>query len=282
MLRFEKNISERKNLVARLGELTGAKPHYTAAPRMAYEIGDWTVERDGTLTVEEDKANKAILQTLDAEGLIQLTNAEDETEHLKVEFALPLEGHTGGTLRNFINLIYQRAALISKATGGHFHVDIDLVNALKDEDELTLEKALEILSGHRDELTGIKVSDDKITFTGFPEFADPNTLHAYMELASSMNKQALTQKRIYPKDVDDASEKYAFRIWLTRLGMNGPEFKTTRKILMKNLSGYAAFPNAEAASKFYQKQKDKRKEEKETQARTYIDSDASDSEGKEE
>lgn len=281
MLRFEKSTSERKELVKRLGELTGEKPHYTAAPRMAYEIGDWTVERDGTLTVEDDKADEAILQTLDAEGLIRLPNTEDEPEQLKVEIALPLKGHNGCTLRNLINLIYQRASLINKATGGHFYVDIDLVNALKGADDLTLEKALEILSDHRDEMIGIKVEDEKISFTGFPELADSDTIHAYIELSSFMNKQALEQKRIYPKYVDEESEKYAFRIWLTRLGMNGSEFKTTRKILMKNLSGYAAFPNEEAARKFYQRQKAKREVEKEAQAGSSVESETSNPEGKE-
>ena len=46
MLRFEKNVEDRKVMVSRLGELVGVKPHYTMAPRMAFEIGDWTVERD--------------------------------------------------------------------------------------------------------------------------------------------------------------------------------------------------------------------------------------------
>jgi hypothetical protein len=268
MLRFEKNVEDRKVMVSRLGELVGVKPHYTMAPRMAFEIGDWTVERDGTLTVDDDKADAAILHTLSEEGLIkmpeteennQIAEQEEAHEEMAVNIALPLSGHTGNSLRNLVNLLYQRSSLVSKATGGHFHVDIDLVNALKDAGDLTLDKALEILSAHRDELIGVKVADGRITFTGFPEFADADTLHAYMALASYMNKQALDQKRIYPKYVDDESEKYALRIWLTRLGMNGPEFKTTRKNLMKNLSGYAAFPNEEAARKFYAKQEAKRK-----------------------
>lgn len=56
MMKFEKNIEERKVLVKRLGELTGISPYYTKVPRCAYEIGDYTVERDGSLTVEEDAA----------------------------------------------------------------------------------------------------------------------------------------------------------------------------------------------------------------------------------
>lgn len=41
--------------------------------------------------------------------------------------------------------------------------------------------------------------------------------------------------------MNEENEKYALRIWLTRLGMNGAEYKSTRKILMANLSGHSAF-----------------------------------------
>ena len=71
MMKFEKNIEERKVLVKRLGELTGISPYYTKVPRCAYEIGDYTVERDGSLTVEEDAADLGILAALKNEGLIK-------------------------------------------------------------------------------------------------------------------------------------------------------------------------------------------------------------------
>ena len=50
---------------------------------------------------------------------------------------------------------------------------------------------------------------------------------------------------------------------------------------MKNLSGYAAFPNEEAARKFYQRQKAKREVEKEAQAGSSVESETSNPEGKE-
>ena len=39
------------------------------------------------------------------------------------------------------------------------------------------------------------------------------------------------------------NEKYAFRCFLLRLGFIGQEYKTTRKVLMKNLEGNAAWKN---------------------------------------
>ena len=37
------------------------------------------------------------------------------------------------------------------------------------------------------------------------------------------------------------NEKYAFRCFLLRLGFIGAEYKTERKILLKNLTGSSAF-----------------------------------------
>lgn len=73
-----------------------------------------------------------------------------------------------------------------------------------------------------------------------------------------MNQQAISQKRIQAKDVNDENEKYALRTWLLRLGMNGPDFKETRKLLMENLSGHAAFRSDEEAKKFLAREKAKR------------------------
>ena len=49
------------------------------------------------------------------------------------------------------------------------------------------------------------------------------------------------QKRISTKEKEVHNEKYAFRCFLLRLGFIGEEFKTARKILLRNLSGSTAF-----------------------------------------
>ena len=69
MKKFEKNIDDRKVLVARISQLTGQESHYTRVPRCAYEIGAFTVEKDGSLTVEEG-ADETVLQTLISENMI--------------------------------------------------------------------------------------------------------------------------------------------------------------------------------------------------------------------
>ena len=70
MLKFNRNTEERKTIATRLGELTGLQPFYTRAPRYAYEIGPYTVDRNGDLFVDEEQADADILTALMNEGLI--------------------------------------------------------------------------------------------------------------------------------------------------------------------------------------------------------------------
>lgn len=352
MLRFNKNVEERKTIAHRLGELTGIQPFYTRAPLYTYEVGPYVIDREGNLLVDENQADPEILTALMSEGLItggevvgteasvdegeeqpfdegenpdvEETQEVDETpeedadpqemdtapqedsgdeletgglEHeesndpaeegnpavedapteedaptdpsasaeaadegvdMGMNFPIPIGQHTGTSLRNLVNLIYSRGALISRATGGHFSADDELVEALKD-DTCTYTKAnfLAMLTDyeaqHGEALHGLKITEDEVIFTGFGRAADMDTLTAYGQLAVLMNDQALTQKRIQAKHVNDANEKYAMRIWLIRIGMGGAEFKKTRAILMKPLGGHTAFRTPEEAQKAKEK-----------------------------
>lgn len=359
MLKFELNVAERKTLAKRIEELTGIHPYYTKAPLYSYDIGSYTIDRDGNLLVEPENADAELLTTLLNEGLIrggesiestdgqpedteltadtdeepvteaeteemeteeteQMTEAEpevldeqesedadtaeenepaeDESEEaaepdntaedepdaeepesdeqpeaedqpeevpLDLELAFPVSQHNGVTLRNLVNLLYSRGKLIGKATGGHFHVEEGLVEKLKDDScTFAIMNFINAVSDYETEhgaaLEGLKITTEKVTFTGFPTAPDHEHLTAFAQLAVLMNQQAISQKRIQAKDVNDENEKYALRTWLLRLGMNGPDFKETRKILMENLSGHAAFRTDEEAQKFLAREKAKR------------------------
>ena len=180
-----------------------------------------------------------------------------------MELAFPVSQHNGVTLRNLVNLLYSRGKLIGKATGGHFHVEEGLVEKLKDDScTFAIMNFINAVSDYETEhgaaLEGLKITTEKVTFTGFPTAPDHEHLTAFAQLAVLMNQQAISQKRIQAKDVNDENEKYALRTWLLRLGMNGPDFKETRKILMEKLSGHAAFRTDEEAQKFLAREKAKR------------------------
>ena len=64
---------------------------------------------------------------------------------------------------------------------------------------------------------------------------------AYADFISKLCEMARKQKRVVAKAKEVDNHKYAFRCFLLRLGLIGDEYKTSRKILLQNLSGNAAF-----------------------------------------
>lgn len=365
MKKFKLNVPERKELVTRLVDLTGQRARYTFMPRCAYEVGGYSVEKDGDVMVSEN-VNPEDLQTLLNEGWI-VPDGADTTEEARIEpvalqdtafqdamadeptldldegcveseeqsdaevenladaaqdeevpsdeayseqdtdsygdeqetdeadpsenegvpteddhpgendaepveengivsdelvISLPMDGHTAQSLRNFLNLMYSRGPLLNKALGTSFAVDGNLLEELDQLEILTAEEMVNRLETYRQQtgsagMTGLRVTEEKVSLV-FPGTTDSHRVDAYAQLCAAMNRMTITQKRIQAKKVDDANEKYALRIWLIRLGLNGSEHKELRRLLMKNLSGHAAFRTPEEAEKFRIKEKAKR------------------------
>lgn len=75
------------------------------------------------------------------------------------------------------------------------------------------------------------------------------TLHAgqikaYIQFSLAVCQSVKSLSRVSSKIPKNTSnDKYAMRLWLCRLQLNGDEFKTCRKFLTKNLSGDCAFAN---------------------------------------
>ena len=57
----------RKQLVVAVSEFTNIEPEYKATPSFAYEIGEYTVDKEGTLTGPE---NPALIESLKEQGFI--------------------------------------------------------------------------------------------------------------------------------------------------------------------------------------------------------------------
>lgn len=69
-----------------------------------------------------------------------------------------------------------------------------------------------------------------------------STLHAgraaaYVNLCLAMSAQAIAQRSAVMRKTQSENELFTFRVWLVRLGLNGPEFKNTRDHLLANLEG---------------------------------------------
>ncbi len=86
-----------------------------------------------------------------------------------------------------------------------------------------------------------------VFYRGTVEFRMFNsTLHAgrvaaYVNLCLAISAQAITQRSTVMQKTQSDNEKFTFRVWLVRLGLNGDEFKNTRDHLLANLEGDRAW-----------------------------------------
>lgn len=346
-MKFELTTTNRREVVDRLEQLTGQKATYTRAPRFAYLLGGIAVEKDNTITTDEN-ADMTLVQTLAAEGFIQaedefsegcVENAVENTDEcvgnleesvgnwdenpdiptecetaeesepmneidteetepaVEIEetpdteeadstdseeepdaddsyddmveridavrpiVAFPLRGHRPESVCNLVYTMYSRGALISKATGGRFDASEDLVEALRAEDFLHIHEVLEVIkeAGHG-ALKGLRFTEDQVIFDGFRETDVKEEIKAWTELFAAINKTAISQYHVRARRVEEANEKFAFRTWLTRMGMNGAELKAERNLLYKNLNGHTAFRTAADEKKWKARQAAKRQE----------------------
>lgn len=252
---------DRRKLIKALEKATGLKAKYLGAPSFSYEIGPYTVDRTGELIVSDEEVDKEILQELITKELV--FNPESAEQEATI-ISLPITDHDGRSLKNLVNMIHSRSVLLSKAVGrlGQFKVSEELVTSLDGQTPQTVEDFLQILEAAGEgALQGLSFESGKIGFI-FPQTIEPEKIHTYMKLAELMAKMARSQHRVQAAKCKDTNEKYTFRVWLMRLGMMGDEYKTARRILLKNLKGHAAYRTKSQAEVAKEKLKLKREAER--------------------
>lgn len=238
---FNVTGNTRKELVRIIGETVGMKPVYKFMPTCAYVISNITVEKDGAMVWDErtDAATIGkVMAALAAAGFTaeieaeEAPDAEDAPETAPVEesdgltVSLPKDGFTEASIANLRRLVEAKATLIRKALGA---------------DRITID-----------------MDGDRVSFPWWDRLPEPEETQAYMSFISALCAMAKEAKRVTATETEVESEKYAFRCFLLRLGFIGAESKAQRKILMRRLSGTAAFPSKAKADAFSAAQKAKR------------------------
>ena len=94
------------------------------------------------------------------------------------------------------------------------------------------------------------------------------TLHAgkikaYIQFCLAIGAQALNQTCASRRKTQTTNEKYTFRTWLLRLGLNGDEFATARQHLLANLPGCIAWRDPAQAEAQKERLRQKREKERE-------------------
>lgn len=230
VLHFNVTGESRKAMVKAIETELQIKAKYLGVPSCAYQIGEYRVERDGTLTygdmIDEDPAQLEVSSRI-IDACVKVTGVSPEEwenipeEEEKAETKTAQGGGMGLTVTiplekvnigNLTSLLEAKGNLIKRALGTE-----DL---------------------------RFTTDGENISFPWFGE-TEPEEALTYTKFISAVCEMTVKQKRITAKPKENENEKYAFRCFLLRLGFIGNEFKADRKLLLSKLDGSSAFKNGQ-------------------------------------
>jgi len=219
---------DRKNLVNLMAEILGTKAAYNGAPKFTYTIGNFTVERDGSITSEDEAGMRTLVAALREEGVeIEMPEAAEEepqTEETEPQaeeemttsswtLTMPRADFTESQIENLEKIIASKAGLIKKA--------------LDCEDPTVV------------------LTEERIAFPWYKRPLGSGESMTTMHFITAICRMAKNAKRVTAKEKEVPNDKYAFRCFLLRLGFIGAEYKETRKRLLERLEGSSAFRTTE-------------------------------------
>lgn len=216
VLHFNVKGESRKAMVTAIEKEIGGKARYLGVPSCTYEIGNYTVGRNGELEFGDfddlDEVAPIIDACVMATGITPAeweenrNTEETETEDL-VELTVTIP-FTKVNVENLTSLLEAKGNLIKDALG---------IADLR-----------------------FEMNEDSISFPWFSKTTPEETM-TYTKFIAAICEMTMKQKRITTKPKENENEKYAFRCFLLRLGFIGDEYKADRKLLLSKLSGSSAF-----------------------------------------
>lgn len=212
-IRFTLKSKQRPKLAQEIGNILGTAPHYERVPSCAYDIEGYRLDKEGVLHIPEgaEETAKDLILQLRERGFQDDAEVTEEVpvQQEKLTIAIPKESLTDTALENLQKIIANKQTLFQRA--------------------------------FRTDSTEIEITEEKISFLWFPYTADSDEIAAYTQFISRLCDMARDAKRVSSKPTETDNDKYAFRCFLLRLGFIGKEYKTARKILLRNLTGNSAF-----------------------------------------
>lgn len=202
---FHLTGEKRKALVKAISEILEIPAEYQYMPTCAYKIGEcYTVTKEGNLEISDSadsKETEYLMEELKNRGY------DIPTEN-RLTVQMPADFFDEHTLGNLQQICENKATLFKAA----FQTD-----------------SLDIIP-----------SDEKVEFPWFKVEQDGDA-DACCTFISMLCEFAKNQSRINRKPDTSDNPKYTMRCFLIRLGMVGAEFKTARKVILRNLTGNSAF-----------------------------------------
>lgn len=249
-------FENKKDLIKAVCEFTGQTAKYLGVPTFAYAVGEYTIDRYGSITSNFEMGE--LKNYLIEKGFIQESmSAEGELGENKeiqpdfIRFSIPLEGADKRSIINFANMLYSKQYLINRALRmAVLSIHDSFLKELEDK---------ELSKIANDEYSGLEVKDDSLEFI-YPDTNGGEKLKAYMTLMCMAFAKAKECSRVQAKLVHPENEKYYMRVWLIRIGLGGKGGAETRRVLLKDLNGHTAFRTKEEMERAKEKYRLKKSE----------------------
>ena len=259
------NTNDRKALTKAIAEELGTTARYMGTPSYAYQIGGFTVDREGNINGEDFGALRDFL--LRNGYITEETAAEQEAPAeaqpdgeapadsearepvTSMDISIPAHDATPSQLKNLTFMLFSRQALINRMTqSDSLNIPDILIERLKENTPETLEDFTSLLDDSKAVagLSGFDFRDGKVSMS-FPfDETEPTRWTAYANLLNRIFDAAMKATRVFPDRIvpDAQNEKYLAHTWLQRLGNSGANSKAERKILLGHGPDTALSPTA--------------------------------------
>ena len=185
--------TDRKQMVREISEHLGIPAVYLRTPTYAFQIGKLTVNRDASISADDDSDLEAIKPFLIEKGYIESTEpeaTEPETQEqspevpsiqkltdeiTQMDISIPHEGMSMNALRNFIFTIYSKQRLLNKVLESDLlFIHENVVTRLQEYLPEDIDGFVQLLEDFRGlgELSSIAFTDENITMS-FPFNGQP-------------------------------------------------------------------------------------------------------------
>ena len=273
-LKFNVRGKERKSLVAAISEILNQPTEYAGVPSCKYTVGSYEIDRDGTVTGEDNLGLMVALEERGYEveksqffhlitprGTLLIQERFDTEEQARQAGYGMYFTHKGrdiytrrgesehSTIFAMVGNMFEAIDEPETSSNATEAAETDRLaieyplEGFTPESRINLERLVEskdILIKQAlgiDELP-IEETEYSLKFPWFPSYSDGNTVNAYAQFISALCNTAKNKKRVVAKPQDSfENPRFSMRIWLISLGLIGREFELCRKLLMCGLSG---------------------------------------------
>lgn len=229
---YNYNLSggSRKPLVEAISQILDKPITYQGAPSFSYTVGGYTVDRNGVLSCGDN------IRPENARGLVEALRQQGFTAENVTKETIAPGGNSGEEIAETAAVPGQpdTSAVTVPDTGFTPQARENLKKIVASKATL-LKQALDA-----DDLPIVEL-DGKITFPWFTLHGLDGEADAYSRLISAICNMAKNQKRVTATEKPEENAKYGMRLFLIRLGFIGDEYKTARKILLRNLTGNSSW-----------------------------------------